>query len=309
MDKDSLLEKIEKLFALSRSSNPNEAALALRRAMMLMEKYHITEDELNNSKASDQISELCITIPAGMKNRQHLSLLLSIINKAFGVKSLLLTKNSRIDMISLFGRTPILKSCEYVLLTVVSKALEAFRDSEKTLFFKAVTDILTTQSNLRLIRKQAPVFSELIVQPYLNSFSYLQKVAAKDDYDDEKISICEDFNRKYQSYRKLKLDEKLIDSYLDKRRRDHRKYFLQGYLSSIYTEVEKYAEEDPLEEKINQFIECRYPFVKNYRTHSRSVTLSQYQACIAGQDKGSRMSLAKAISQEAHSPLEKLTYS
>ena len=43
MNKSELIEKIKKLLALSDSSNPNEAAIALSRAQKLMEKYKIEQ--------------------------------------------------------------------------------------------------------------------------------------------------------------------------------------------------------------------------------------------------------------------------
>mgnify|MGYP003589530053 CR=1 FL=1 len=41
MTKEELITRIKKLLALSDSSNPNEAAIALSRAQKLMQQYHI----------------------------------------------------------------------------------------------------------------------------------------------------------------------------------------------------------------------------------------------------------------------------
>ena len=47
MTKEELIIRIKKLLALSDSSNPNEAAVALSRAQKLMQQYHmILKDQL-----------------------------------------------------------------------------------------------------------------------------------------------------------------------------------------------------------------------------------------------------------------------
>lgn len=46
MDKSKALDKIKKCLALSKSSNPHEAAAALRQAQKLMHAHDITEREL-----------------------------------------------------------------------------------------------------------------------------------------------------------------------------------------------------------------------------------------------------------------------
>jgi hypothetical protein len=49
-DVDDIIEKIKKCMALSRSSNEHEAAAALRQAQKLMEKYSITDAQINESE-------------------------------------------------------------------------------------------------------------------------------------------------------------------------------------------------------------------------------------------------------------------
>jgi hypothetical protein len=82
----SIIEKIKKLFALSKSSNPNEAALALERARSLMIQYSIEQSEL----AVDQIEDI-IEIDFAVSSRFNTpSTILSYwIGEAFFVKPLL----------------------------------------------------------------------------------------------------------------------------------------------------------------------------------------------------------------------------
>ncbi len=49
-----MLEKIKKLLRLAASDNPHEAALALQRAQELMQKHHITEQDIKLSEIKEQ---------------------------------------------------------------------------------------------------------------------------------------------------------------------------------------------------------------------------------------------------------------
>lgn len=57
MTKEELITRIKKLLALSDSSNPNEAAIALSRAQKLMQQYHIEMSELEDSVISERVIE------------------------------------------------------------------------------------------------------------------------------------------------------------------------------------------------------------------------------------------------------------
>ena len=51
MDKDKIIAKIRKLLSLAQSNNVNEAALALKRAHDILDKYHLTLEEISKEKA------------------------------------------------------------------------------------------------------------------------------------------------------------------------------------------------------------------------------------------------------------------
>lgn len=55
MTKEEIKIKIKKLFALSDSPNPHESALAMERARLLLEKYRITQEDLNLSEQDRSI--------------------------------------------------------------------------------------------------------------------------------------------------------------------------------------------------------------------------------------------------------------
>ncbi|MGT3574188.1 DUF2786 domain-containing protein, partial [Escherichia coli] len=55
-DQDKHIEKLKKLLALAASGNPNEAALALRRARKLMDVHGITHSDIAMSDIDETIS-------------------------------------------------------------------------------------------------------------------------------------------------------------------------------------------------------------------------------------------------------------
>lgn len=56
-----MIDKIKKLMALSESDNPNESAVALAKAKVLMEKYNITEFDLATATIKESRSPACNT--------------------------------------------------------------------------------------------------------------------------------------------------------------------------------------------------------------------------------------------------------
>lgn len=85
-ERDRIISKIQKCLALSKSSNSNEAAAALRQAQKLMEAYAITERELNGSQV---VSVLVVTVePPKRKWPMYMVLIVNTCCKAFGVQAL-----------------------------------------------------------------------------------------------------------------------------------------------------------------------------------------------------------------------------
>ncbi len=55
-DIDKIIQRIRKCLALSSSSNPNEAAAALRQAQKLMERFGVTEDQVKMADVKESAS-------------------------------------------------------------------------------------------------------------------------------------------------------------------------------------------------------------------------------------------------------------
>ena len=88
MDKEKAIEKIKKCLALGKSSNSNEAAIAMRMAVKLMEQFGLTEAEVEAS----HIGMAQWKSPYGFDARSKavpgsLTILVGTICKAFGVRA------------------------------------------------------------------------------------------------------------------------------------------------------------------------------------------------------------------------------
>lgn len=84
---EKILEKLKKLLALAKSDNPHEAAVALQRAQKLMQAYHITQEDIALSDIDESLSDYWAT--GSIHPPRYMLGLLSVIQTAFGVKSIL----------------------------------------------------------------------------------------------------------------------------------------------------------------------------------------------------------------------------
>ena len=125
MDKSKVIEKIKKCMALGGSSNPNEAAAALRQAQKMMEMHDLTEDDIEGSNYKNETVDCPIqankTVPV------HLTRFVNVIMKAFQVKAVV-ESNVRISdrsyRIRYFGPNHRVTMAAYAH-TVIYRAMEA----------------------------------------------------------------------------------------------------------------------------------------------------------------------------------------
>lgn len=79
------MERIRKLLALAKSSNPSEAALALERAQKLMLEAGVTQDDLDLSSIKEHLSDFAFS--KARKPPLWMSALVAILCEQFGVKA------------------------------------------------------------------------------------------------------------------------------------------------------------------------------------------------------------------------------
>ncbi len=85
MDKDNILKKIKKCFALGKSDNPNEAALALKMAQELINKYQIRNEDIRMA----DISGIKTRMSEAQNPAQYLYALVNMIKQVFGCEAVL----------------------------------------------------------------------------------------------------------------------------------------------------------------------------------------------------------------------------
>lgn len=98
-DRQSVLERIEKLLALSRSSNPNEAAIALSRAQKLMRDHNVSKGEI----ALDAIGEITISTISGLRRAAFVIRLAGISAYCFGVHFFFTSDRSGVESVTFMG--------------------------------------------------------------------------------------------------------------------------------------------------------------------------------------------------------------
>lgn len=86
MDRTRLLEKIQKCLALSQSPEPHEAAAALRQAQKMMDANGVTDRELGLAEYTKEKVDCPIQASKGGKVPENLSYLISLMQRAFGVR-------------------------------------------------------------------------------------------------------------------------------------------------------------------------------------------------------------------------------
>lgn len=126
---ERIIRKIKRCLALSKSSNENEAATAMRQAQALMREYRLTEMDVHLSDVGEVESE-----KARAKRRptwdQHLG---SIVGEAFGVRSFSMRRwcksTSRIMDRELFvGVNPAPQIAMYAYEALLTKLTQARRE-------------------------------------------------------------------------------------------------------------------------------------------------------------------------------------
>lgn len=90
MDRAKLLKKIEKCLNLSKSSEPHEAAAAMRQAKKMMEAHGVSEAELGAVGFGNE--KVAVPIQANQKLPIALAQLVNIIKVAFGVAPVIETE-------------------------------------------------------------------------------------------------------------------------------------------------------------------------------------------------------------------------
>jgi len=123
--RSKIISRIRKCLALAESSEPNEAAAALRQAQKMMAQHNINTADVDMSAVSES------QVTAGRSARVPpvwLAALAQTVEKAFGVKMLYMTQRSKASRFCFFGLGASAQVAGYAF-TVLRRQCEAARSA------------------------------------------------------------------------------------------------------------------------------------------------------------------------------------
>ncbi|SAI74601.1 Protein of uncharacterised function (DUF2786) [Bordetella ansorpii] len=130
MDKDDIFRKIEKCLSLAKSSEPAEAAAAMRQAQALMREHSVSELEVTAASVREKI-----VMAGALKPSRYEADLASLVASAFGCELILVgagaLSGSR-AMWLLVGCPPGVDVAQYTLHVLMRLMARARRDHIKT---------------------------------------------------------------------------------------------------------------------------------------------------------------------------------
>jgi hypothetical protein len=193
MNTESIISKIRKCLALSKSSNEHEAAVALRQAQALMEKYNIDEGTLLTA----EVSEAHAKSTAKNHPAQWESLLANTIKQAFGVKPVFTAGRGIWKFI---GTGPAPEIAQYAFVTLLRQLKK-----ERVVFLKVCCRRTTPKNKTR----RADLFCEAWVQ------SVWQTVKNFAGSEESKAAIEAYMQKNYPSLETLKTTDRQKDKPLN----------------------------------------------------------------------------------------------
>lgn len=125
MNKSDILRKIEKCLALAKSSEPAEAAAAMRQAQALMREHDLSELEV----AAASVRETVVQASA-LKPSSHEARLANLVADAFGCELILMGGGGR-ALWALIGCSPGVEVAHYTLQVLMRLMAHARRDHIK----------------------------------------------------------------------------------------------------------------------------------------------------------------------------------
>ncbi len=255
----SLLNRIEKLLALSKSSNPNEAAAALSRAQKLMSMHGISEHELSLSSISE---EECEIMP-GVRSVTISCTLANIVAECFGLERFVtMSSASTVKSIHLVGPKerlePATHTCVYLQRQVKIAATAYRAETKKALIKSTVEQILVGKYGFT-----DPIMYHMLLN----------------DYEPTSFTVFDDI----VPYRSPKLSTTLKTEY---ERRV--KSYLEGWLYSVYKKVQSFVSDNDseIERLTNEYMDEHHPDLHHTARRRRRLTQSAFDAYKKGQKDG-----------------------
>ncbi len=228
MAEREILERIKKLMALSQSSNPNEAAVALSRAQKLMAEHQISSQDLSVS----DFDESSVDTLKGLADMKIMGILSSMVARAFGLEVFISGDGSRITSATFIGPKDRLQSGCYVY-TIISRQATIVK-KQFMAENRAKAQDMVDADILKALKKN-PLLAFSLNEAYIKRkvSTILRKLTAT-----YLIGWARAVNDKVQTFALDEKEEKLIDNFMRERHPDlrtihrRRKYYTQEEMAA-----------------------------------------------------------------------------
>ncbi|SPT68080.1 Protein of uncharacterised function (DUF2786) [Anaerobiospirillum thomasii] len=253
MANKDILDKIQKLLALSKSTNPSEASIALNRAQKLMAEHNISSQDISLNSIDSQKYEL----KSYFRSKILIGTLASIICKAFGVDYFFNYVNSKPRGVTFVGNKDRMEIAIYTV-TILQRQLEI----ERATYKKEHEPELKKRIDKAIAEHNATV-KALLNHPIFNSaHDIMFDIFSDEDEIEKRITK----KVKYAFNKELNL-------------------FLEGWLCSVNKKVIEFALSDNEAALISTYMKKNFNLTS---THSRKRNLStaEIEAFKTGQIRG-----------------------
>ena len=278
MSNKRILEKIEKLMAMSKSSSAYEAAIALERISKLMQEHNISKDDINLSS----IDTVTFYLPTFLRYKNTMILVASTITKAFGVKAIISYWNTKQSKIQFYGNKDRIALIDYTLKQLIrqisiekEKETIAYqlkmKEQISDLFSQIFIDRDDLQSIIRSVKEQIDLYD-----PHSYTIFMYKNLAP---YFKGKYGLLMDLHRITQDSEYKKLTNR------------HIKSFIIGWLETARSKIVEFAisqaEKDLLIEYSDKVL-SKNNYLADIKIQSSKMTYDQYESYLAGKENAQK---------------------
>ncbi len=260
-DHSALIYRLQKLLELSRSSNPHEAAIALRRATKLMAEHQLTLDDLSRSAIEEKTED----IPSALRDRGLFTRLAAIVGRAFGVHFFFVSIGSVYRHVTFIGPRSRLESACYTW-TIMSRQACIVKKQYAAAERKSLA--AATGGPVRLTRAEKEFYRSLqrsLSTGQLNSHTLPPAAAAA-----------------YRRIDKLLAAERRLQSTV----RARTKAYMEGWLSAVLQQVHDFALSAEEKKLIADFTCRQHQQLGSLHQRKRLYTQDQLAAWQRGRSDG-----------------------
>ncbi len=255
IDKEAITRRIQRLLALSESSNPNEAAIALNRAQQMMKEFDINIDDINFYK----VEELDVPVPSIIAITNILGSMSDAIKNAYGIY-VCTAGSGRSRVLRLFGEHFRLVAAEYTI-TVLSRMIVEARDAYHDKLIQERDSIVIIDFDKQLHEYKTT----------------------------HKRCTDKDLQRLFTQYNNQVQYKKLLSSTMTTKVNA----YISGWVNAVSQNIQPFDWREKEEEHINSYVKSKYHVSR--RTSYRNLSQMQMDCMRTGKEDGKNVTIAQGV--------------